>query len=72
MPVAVALNADPATILVAVTPILDTFSEHAFACLLSSRNTEVAKCIFCDLDVPASAEIVLEGYLEASGTAIER
>lgn len=62
-PVAVALGADPATILGAVTPVPDTLSEYAFAGLLRGSKTEVATCVTHDLQVPASAEIVLEGYI---------
>ena len=62
-PVSVALGADPATILGAVTPVPDTLSEYAFAGLLRGGRTEVVKSISNDLEVPASAEIVLEGYL---------
>jgi len=62
-PVAVALGADPATILGAVTPVPDTLSEYAFAGLLRGGKTEVAKCIDNDLQVPASAEIILEGFI---------
>lgn len=62
-PVVVAIGADPATILGAVTPVPDTLSEYAFAGLLRQSRTEVVKALSCDLDVPASAEIVLEGYL---------
>ena len=62
-PVAVALGADPATILGAVTPVPDTLSEYAFAGLLRGGKTEVVKCIGNDLQVPASAEIILEGYI---------
>ena len=62
-PVAVAIGADPATILGAVTPVPDTLSEYAYAGLLRQSRTEVVKALSCDLDVPASAEIVLEGYL---------
>ncbi|MCV6614058.1 MAG: 4-hydroxy-3-polyprenylbenzoate decarboxylase [Cellvibrionaceae bacterium] len=62
-PVSVALGADPATILGAVTPVPDTLSEYAFAGLLRGGKTEVVKSIGSDLQVPASAEIVLEGYL---------
>lgn len=60
-PISVALGADPATILGAVTPVPDTLSEYAFAGLLRGTKTEVVKCISNDLEVPASAEIVLEG-----------
>lgn len=70
-PVAVALGADPATILGAVTPIPDTLSEYAFAGLLRGNKTEVIKCLSNDLQVPASAEFVLEGYLEPGEMADE-
>ena len=70
-PVAVALGADPATILGAVTPVPDTLSEYAFAGLLRGSKTEVAKCQLSDLQVPASAEIVLEGYLYPGENAPE-
>ncbi|HEU0231303.1 MAG TPA: 4-hydroxy-3-polyprenylbenzoate decarboxylase [Burkholderiaceae bacterium] len=62
-PVAVALGADPATILGAVTPVPDTLSEYQFAGLLRGSRTEVAKTLGSELDVPAFAEIVLEGHL---------
>jgi 4-hydroxy-3-polyprenylbenzoate decarboxylase len=62
-PVSVALGADPATILGAVTPVPDTLSEYAFAGLLRGSRTKVATCLSNDLDVPATAEMILEGYL---------
>jgi 4-hydroxy-3-polyprenylbenzoate decarboxylase len=70
-PVAVALGADPATILGAVTPVPDTLSEYAFAGLLRGAKTEVAQCLTSDLQVPASAEIVLEGFIYPGETAPE-
>jgi 4-hydroxy-3-polyprenylbenzoate decarboxylase len=70
-PVAVALGADPATILGAVTPVPDTLSEYQFAGLLRGARTEVVKCIGSDLQVPASAEIVLEGAIHPGETATE-
>jgi 4-hydroxy-3-polyprenylbenzoate decarboxylase len=70
-PVAVALGADPATILAAVTPVPDTLSEYAFAGLLRGSKTEVATCLTHDLQVPASAEIVLEGFIYPGETAPE-
>ena len=70
-PVAVALGADPATILGAVTPVPDTLSEYAFAGLLRGGKTEVVKARLSDLQVPASAEIVLEGFLYPGETAPE-
>jgi 4-hydroxy-3-polyprenylbenzoate decarboxylase len=62
-PVAVALGADPATMLAAVTPVPDALGEYQFAGLLRGARTEVVKCLSNDLQVPASAEIVLEGHL---------
>ncbi|MDT8990441.1 4-hydroxy-3-polyprenylbenzoate decarboxylase [Curvibacter sp. APW13] len=62
-PVCVALGADPATILGAVTPVPDSLSEYQFAGLLRGSRTEVVKALGCDLQVPASAEIVLEGHI---------
>jgi 4-hydroxy-3-polyprenylbenzoate decarboxylase len=70
-PIAVALGADPATILGAVTPVPDTLSEYQFAGLLRGSKTEVVKCIGNDLQVPASAEIVLEGAIYPDETALE-
>ncbi|UVK79414.1 MAG: 3-octaprenyl-4-hydroxybenzoate decarboxylase [Sodalis sp. Ffu] len=70
-PVAVVLGADPASLISAVTPVPDTLSEYAFAGLLRGYKTEVVKCVSCNLEVPASAEIVLEGYLEPGEVATE-
>ncbi|MEP5764128.1 MAG: 4-hydroxy-3-polyprenylbenzoate decarboxylase [Halieaceae bacterium] len=75
-PVAVALGADPATTLGAVTPVPDSLSEYAFAALLRGDKTEVVRCYSdpCrahDLQVPASAEYILEGYLEPGEMADE-
>jgi 4-hydroxy-3-polyprenylbenzoate decarboxylase len=70
-PVAVALGADPATILGAVTPVPDTLSEYAFAGLLRGSRTEVAACLGSDLQVPARAEIVLEGHIDPDDLAAE-
>ncbi len=70
-PVSVALGADPATILAAVTPVPDSLSEYAFAGLLRGSKTEVAKSLTNDLQVPASAEIVLEGFIYPGEFAAE-
>ncbi|PMN90698.1 4-hydroxy-3-polyprenylbenzoate decarboxylase [Enterovibrio norvegicus] len=70
-PVSVAFGADPATILGAVTPVPDTLSEYAFAGLLRGSKTEVVKSISNTLDVPASAEIVMEGYIDPTEYADE-
>ena len=70
-PIAVTLGADPATILAAVTPIPDSLSEYAFAGLLRGQRTQLTQCLGNALHVPASAEIVLEGYLEPGVVAPE-
>lgn len=70
-PVSIAIGADPATILATVTPVPDTLSEYAFAGLLRGSKTEVVKSLTNDLQVPASAEIVLEGVIEANEVAAE-
>ena len=70
-PVAVALGADPATILGAVTPVPDTLSEYAFAGLLRGGKTEVTDALSCNLQVPAHAEFVLEGYIDPDEMADE-
>jgi len=70
-PISVVLGCDPATILAAVTPIPDTLSEYAFAGLLRGSKTELVKCIGNDLQVPASAEIVLEGFIYPDDMADE-
>jgi 4-hydroxy-3-polyprenylbenzoate decarboxylase len=70
-PVAVVLGCDPATILGAVTPVPDTLSEYQFAGLLRGSKTELVKCIGSELQVPAYAEIVLEGVIYPGETAPE-
>ncbi|HPP97903.1 MAG TPA: 4-hydroxy-3-polyprenylbenzoate decarboxylase [Ottowia sp.] len=62
-PVAVAIGADPATLLGAVTPVPDSLSEYQFAGLLRGARTEVAPALGVPLQVPARAEIVLEGHI---------
>ena len=70
-PVSIAIGADPATVLATVTPVPDSLSEYAFAGLLRNSKTEVVKSLTNDLQVPASAEIVLEGVIEADEMADE-
>ena len=70
-PITVALGADPATLLGAVTPVPDSLSEYAFAGLLRGSRTELVNCIGSDLQVPASAEIVLEGHIHPDDMAPE-
>jgi len=70
-PCAVVIGADPATILAAVTPIPDTLSEYQFAGLLRGEKTVLTACQNIDMQVPASAEIVLEGYVSLDEYAEE-
>ncbi|MAD53340.1 4-hydroxy-3-polyprenylbenzoate decarboxylase [Idiomarina sp. UBA3162] len=70
-PVSVALGADPATILGAVTPVPDSLSEYAFAGLLRDSRTQVTQSVSNDLQVPAHAEMILEGYIEPGEMAPE-
>ncbi|MFZ1318477.1 MAG: UbiD family decarboxylase, partial [Candidatus Nitrotoga sp.] len=70
-PLAVVIGADPATILGAVTPVPDSLSEYQFAGLLRGSKTELIKCIGNNLQVPASAEIVLEGIIHPNDIALE-
>ena len=70
-PVSIAIGADPATILSAVTPVPDTLSEYAFAGLLRNSRTEVVKSLSNELEVPATAEIILEGYINPNELAAE-
>jgi 4-hydroxy-3-polyprenylbenzoate decarboxylase len=70
-PVAVVLGCDPATLLGAVTPVPDSLSEYQFAGLLRGGKTELVKCLGSDLQVPARAEIVLEGVIHPGETALE-
>jgi 4-hydroxy-3-polyprenylbenzoate decarboxylase len=70
-PVAVVIGADPATILGAVTPVPDSLSEYQFAGLLRGSKTELVNCLGSDLQVPASAEIVLEGVIYPDEMAME-
>lgn len=70
-PVCVTLGCDPATILAAVTPVPDTLSEYAFAGLLRGQKTELACALLSDLQIPARAEIVLEGHIYPDDMADE-
>ena len=72
LPIAVAIGTDPATHLAAVTPIPDTISEYQFAGMLRGAKTELAQSILHpELQVPATSEIILEGYIEPEETALE-
>jgi 4-hydroxy-3-polyprenylbenzoate decarboxylase len=64
MDVAVAIGADPATMFSAILPLPPDLDEMLFAGFLRGRPVEMVQCETCDLEVPAEAEIVLEGYVE--------
>jgi 4-hydroxy-3-polyprenylbenzoate decarboxylase len=70
-PVAVVIGADPATIIAAVAPIPDSLSEYQFAGLIRGAKTQLTTCLGSDLQVPAGAEIVLEGHIHPGDTAEE-
>ena len=71
MPVAVAIGADPATILSAVLPLPETVSELRFSGVLRGERPRIAPALTVPLMVPADAEIVIEGYVSATETAPE-
>ena len=70
-PVATVIGCDPATILAAVTPVPDSVSEYQFAGLLRGAKTELVQCLGSELQVPARAEIVLEGFVDPADRALE-
>ena len=63
LPAAAVIGADPATMLAAVAPIPESLSEYQFAGLIRGKKTELVNCKTVPLQVPAEAEIVLEGYV---------
>ncbi len=71
MPAAAVIGADPATLIAAVTPVPETLSEYQFAGLLRGRKVELVDCRTVPLQVPAQAEIVLEGHIAADETGEE-
>ncbi len=71
MPVAVALGCDPATLYSATAPIPKEISEYVFAGFLRKKPIEVVKCITSDLEVPANAEFILEGYVDMEELRME-
>ena len=66
MPVAVVIGADPGTLIAAVAPVPDNMSEYQFAGLMRGRRVELVRCMAVPIDVPAQAEIVIEGYVSRS------
>jgi 4-hydroxy-3-polyprenylbenzoate decarboxylase len=71
MPVAVAIGADPATMYSAILPLPPELDEMMIAGFLRRKPVEMVKCETCDLEVPANAEIVLEGYVNLGETRVE-
>jgi 4-hydroxy-3-polyprenylbenzoate decarboxylase len=71
MPVAIAIGADPATILAAVLPLPETISELRLAGILRRERIDLIRCVTVPLSVPATAEIVIEGFVSATETAPE-
>jgi 4-hydroxy-3-polyprenylbenzoate decarboxylase len=69
--VAVALGSDPATIFSAVAPLPEGFDELLFSGFIRKKPVELVKCRTVDLEVPASAEIVLEGYVNPGERRME-
>ena len=71
MEVAVAIGAEPITTFAATLPLPDDLDEMIFASFLREKPIEMVKCVSVDLEVPANAEIVLEGYVDPSERRIE-
>ncbi|MFY8154254.1 MAG: UbiD family decarboxylase, partial [Hyphomicrobiales bacterium] len=63
LPAAAVIGADPGTILAAVTPVPDTLSEYQFAGLMRGRKLDLVPCKTVPIEVPAEAEIVIEGHV---------
>ena len=64
MPVAVALGGDPATIYAASAPLPEDVDEMMFSGFLRKEPVEMVRCVTSDIEVPAHAEVILEGYVD--------
>lgn len=64
MPIAVALGGDPAYTYSATAPLPDNIDEFLFAGFLRKKRVELVKCITQDIEVPADADIIIEGYID--------
>ncbi len=71
IPVAIALGAEPAITIAAVTPVPDSLSEYHFAGLLRGKKAELVDCKTVPLQVPATAEIIIEGHVSLTDYADE-
>jgi 4-hydroxy-3-polyprenylbenzoate decarboxylase len=69
--VAVIIGADPATILTAVAPVPEGVDKFLFSGIMRKKGVELVKCSTIDLEVPANAEIVLEGYVDPNDMHME-
>jgi len=70
-PVAVALGPDPITTYAATAPLPEDIDEFLLAGFLRQKRVEVVKCVTCDLEVPAEAQFILEGYVVPGETRVE-
>ncbi len=71
MPVAVAIGADPATIYAATAPLPRNLDEMMLAGFIRNRPVTMARCLTVDMEVPAEAEFVLEGYVDPDERRVE-
>jgi 4-hydroxy-3-polyprenylbenzoate decarboxylase len=71
MPIAAVVGADPAVLFSGLAPVPEAISNFAFAGFLRSEPIEMVPCRSVDLEVPAEAEIVLEGYVDPTERQIE-
>jgi len=68
---AIVIGADPATVFSAVAPVPEGLDKYLFSGITRRKGIKLMKCKTVDLDVPASAEIVLEGYVDPNDMRIE-
>lgn len=71
IPVAVAIGGDPALTYTATAPLPDNVDEYLFAGFLKGSRVEMTRCLSNDLEVPASADFILEGYIDPSEALVE-
>lgn len=69
--VAVVIGADPATVYSAVAPVPEGLDKYLFAGIVRKTGIKTVKCKTVDLEVPANAELVLEGYVDPSNIRME-
>lgn len=71
--VAIVIGADPATVFSAVAPVPEGIDKYLFSGIIRKKGVKLLKCVTTDddLEVPANAEIVLEGYVDANDIRME-